>query len=475
MAQTFPDQVSTLLDAHSFVAIERILHPESSDDVALLTGWGEIDDRKTFVYCLDHSVLGRPGADCAADKVCEAIDLALRSGAPLIGLHGSSRARPEETVAALAGYGRILDAHVRCSGVIPQVSLVMDKWLGPSGFGAVLCDINVMVERSSLMYLNSPAVIRTITGEEISDSDLGGAVTHSTKSGIADLVVAKEVDALRLARYVMSFLPGNNLQSPPYYPPSDLPDRTCGGLARLIPASAQTPYNVVDLLSEIVDDGEILELQEKWGANLVVGFARLDGHVLGIVANQPSVLAGTLDINSSIKGARFVRLCDTFNIPLLVFLDTPGFRPGVQEEFGGIIRHGAKLVYAFAEATVPRVSLIARKAFGGAYIVMNSRHIRADLSFAWPSAEIAVMGAEGATKIIHRREIAAASDPVAREQALIEDYRRAFSNPYRAAERGYVDAVIDPVDTRRELIAAFNMLQGKRETLPAKKHGNIPL
>lgn len=458
------------MDLDSFVEVYR--QPGDARSNGCLTGWGEIDRQKTFVFCLDDGALDAAGGPAVAAKVCDLMELAVSSGGPILSLHSTTPGEP--AVSSFAGYGRILDARVRSSGVVPQIALVMGNWLGASGFGAALADVCIMAGDRALMHVHPPEVVRSITGEVVTADELGGSSTHETKTGVADLVTGTASDALAMVRYLLSFLPDNCLASPPYFPPTDDRERGCE-LEEVLPTSVQIPYDAVDVIREIVDDGELLQMQEGWAKNVVTALTRLDGHVLGVVANQPSVLAGTLDIDSSVKAARFVRMCDAFNIPLLSFVDTPGFRPGVQEEFGGIIRHGAKLVYAFAEATVPRVTLIARKAYGGAYIVMNSRHIRADASFAWPTAEIAVMGAEGAARIIHRREIAKADDPASRETVLADEYRSAFSDPYRAAERGYVDAVIEPADTRRELIRTFEMLRNKRETLPPRKHGNVPL
>ena len=440
----------------------------------VVAGWGTIHGRKTYTFFQDDSLLGHPGASAPTRLLTTLMSLARQGGSPLVTLHAATGARVENSVASLAAYGELLDQRVGCSGLIPQVCCVLGRWLGGSSHGAALSDLTICVEGSTVMHMSSPHATQAVTGESVTDEELGGAHTLSV-SGTADLVVPSVEEALELARYALSFLPDNNLQSPPYFPPEDEPDRPCAKLERLIPDSPNVPYDVLEVLADIVDDGELLETKPRWGTNVVTAFARLDGYPIGIVANQPMSLAGTLDITSSTKGAGFVQLCDAFNVPLLAFVDTPGFRPGVQEEFRGIIRHGAKLVYAFAEATVPKITLIARKAYGGAYIVMNSRHIRADLSLAWPSGEIAVMGAEGATKIIHRKEIAGAGDPKARETELISDYRGRFSNPYIAAERGFVDDVIAPADTRRRLVSGFEILRGKREMLPQRKHSNIPL
>lgn len=386
-------RIMTLLDEGSFVEFQAPPQPAN-----LITGWGTIDGRKIFVYSEDAGVLDA----VATQQVCELMDRAGAAGSPVFALRGSHDRPLPETVESLAAYGCILDACVRNSGVIPQISVVTGRWVGGSSLGAALSDITVVAGNSTEMYVNNPQAVEVITGEKVTGEELGGVVALSSRTGTASLTAPTEESALALAGYILSFLPDNNLQSPPSFTPTDDPKRLCPELETILPASKQVPYNVLALISSIVDDGETLQLHEHWARNIVTTFARLDGHAIGIVASQPSELAGTLDIDSSIKAARFVRLCDTFNIPLLAILDVPGFRPGIDEEYRGIIRHGAKLVYAFAQATVPKVTLIARKAYGGAYLVMNSRHIRADLSFAWPTAEIAVMGAEGAVKIIHR-------------------------------------------------------------------------
>lgn len=461
-------RITTLLDEGSFIQFKAA---SSQLSTGLITGSGTIEGRKVFVYSEDGGTLGAS----AAQQVCQLIEGAGAAGSPVFALRGSRDRSLPETVETLAAYGSILDACVRNSGVIPQISVVTGRWLGGSSLGAALSDLTIVASPAAEMYVNNPQAVEVITGERLTEEELGGALAHSSRSGVAALISAGEDSALALARYLLSFLPDNNLQSPPSFTPTDDPKRLCPELETILPASKQVPYNVLELISSIVDDGETLQLHEHWARNIVTTFARLDGHAIGVVASQPSELAGTLDIDSSIKAARFVRLCDAFNIPLLAVLDVPGFRPGVDEEYRGIIRHGAKLVYAFAQATVPKVTLIARKAYGGAYLVMNSRHIRADLSFAWPTAEIAVMGAEGAVKIIHRKEILAADDPRVREAELVTNYREIFSTPYLAAERGYVDDVIRPSETRRRLVAAFEMLRTKRETLPPRKHGNIPL
>ncbi|HWD09542.1 MAG TPA: acyl-CoA carboxylase subunit beta [Actinomycetota bacterium] len=441
----------------------------------VVTGWGTIDGRKVFVFAQDFTVFGGSLGEVHSEKICKVLDLALETGAPVIGINDGGGARIQEGAPSLAGYAYIFDRNVRSSGVIPQVTVI----LGPSAGGAVyspaLTDFVFMCEGTSHMFITGPDVIKAVTGETVTHEELGGAMTHATKSGVAHFVGSDEENTLSQVRYLMSFLPSNNLEDPPYYGPSDDPERRESRLRELLPDAANKAYDMGELIRLVVDDGEFFEVHEHWAGNILTGLARMNGHVVGVVANQPKILAGTLDIDSSSKGARFVRFCDAFNIPLLCFVDVPGFLPGTNQEYGGIIRHGAKLLYAFTEATVPRLTVIVRKAYGGAYLVMNSKHIRADVSYAWPTAEIAVMGPEGAVNIIFRRDLERAEDPVARKAELIEEYRDKFSNPFVAAERGYVDDVIEPEETRPRLIAALEMLLTKRETLPPRKHGNIPL
>jgi acetyl-CoA carboxylase carboxyltransferase component len=393
----------------------------------------------------------------------------------VIGLNDSGGARIQEGAASLAGYGYIFDRNVRSSGVIPQISAIMGPCAGGAVYSPAMTDLTFMVSETSHMFITGPDVIKAVTGETVTQEELGGAMSHASKSGVAHFVAANDEDCLEQIRYLLSFIPSNNFESPPYFAPTDDPARTCDELTALIPDSPNKPYDMHQVIASVFDDGEFFEVHAHWAQNIICGFARLNGHPVGVVANQPQVLAGTLDITSSTKGARFVRFCDAFNIPLVTFVDVPGFLPGTEQEYGGIIRHGAKLLYAFSESTVPRMTVITRKAYGGAYVVMNSKHIRADISFAWPSAEIAVMGAEGAVNIIHRKEIAAAGDTNAKRTELIADYVERFSNPYIAAERGYIDAVILPADTRRKLVQSLEMLRSKRETIPQRKHGNIPL
>jgi acetyl-CoA carboxylase carboxyltransferase component len=476
--------------------IERLLDPGSFDETDMLsrhrvtgfrleerrpygdgvvTGWGTINSRKVFVYSQDFTIFGGSLGEVVAEKICKIMDLALATGAPLIGLNDSGGARIQEGAASLAGYGNIFDRNVRASGVIPQISVI----LGPSAGGAVyspaITDFVFMSHGTSHMYITGPAVIKTVTGEDVTHEELGGAMAHASKSGVAHFVGADEDQTLQMVRYLLSFLPSNNLEDPPYFSPTDDPAREEPRLAELMPDSANKPYDMHEVIKLVFDDGEFLEVFPHWARNILTGFCRLNGHCVGVVANQPQVLAGTLDIDSSAKAARFVRFCDAFNIPLVTLVDVPGFLPGTAQEYGGIIRHGAKLLYAFTEATVPRLTVITRKAYGGAYLVMNSKHIRADVNFAWPTAEIAVMGPEGAVEVVFRKELDHAEDPTATRARLIQEYRDRFSNPFIAAERGYVDDVIEPQATRPRLIKALEILRTKRETLPPRKHGNIPL
>ncbi|MDQ3985523.1 MAG: acyl-CoA carboxylase subunit beta [Actinomycetota bacterium] len=481
---TARERIEKLLDRDSFVETDMLVRHRShgfgieekrpySD--AVVTGWGTIDGRKVFVFAQDFTVFGGSLGEVMGEKICKIMDLALATGAPVIGLNDSGGARIQEGAASLAGYGYIFDRNVRSSGVIPQISAIMGPCAGGAVYSPAMTDFTFMVSETSHMFITGPDVIRTVTGQEVSQEELGGAMSHATKSGVAHFVAADDEDCLNQIRYLLSFIPSNNFESPPYFPPTDDPGRSCDDLLGLIPDSPNKPYDMHSVISSVFDDGEFYEVHPHWAQNILCGFSRLAGHPVGVVANQPQVLAGTLDITSSTKSARFVRFCDAFNIPLVAFVDVPGFLPGTDQEYGGIIRHGSKLLYAFSEATVPRMTIITRKAYGGAYVVMNSKHIRADISFAWPSAQIAVMGAEGAVNIIHRRSISDADDPEAARQELIADYSERFSTPYIAAERGYVDAVIEPQQTRAKLVEALEMLRSKRETIPQRKHGNIPL
>jgi propionyl-CoA carboxylase beta chain len=481
---TARERVELLLDKGSFTETDRFAKHRSHDfgmertrpdGDGVITGWGTIDGRKVFVFSQDFTVFGGSLGEVMAQKICKIMDLAMSTGAPVIGINDSGGARIQEGAASLAGYGYIFERNVRASGVIPQISLIMGPCAGGAVYSPAITDFIGMVKNTSHMFITGPEVIKTVTGEEVTFEELGGAMTHATRSGVASFVAQDEEDCLAQVRYLLSFLPSNNLEDPPTYAASDDPDRRDEGLSHLVPDSARAPYDMHDVIRRVVDDGDFLEVFPLWAMNIVIGFARLDGRTVGIVANQPKILAGTLDIDSSEKAARFVRCCDAFNIPLLTFVDVPGFLPGATQEYGGIIRHGAKLLYAFAEATVPRMTVITRKAYGGAYLVMNSKHLRADVSYAWPTAEIAVMGPEGAVNIVFKKQIEKADDPTLRRAELIAEYQRKFVTPYWAAERGYVDDVIEPAETRPRLIRALRMLATKRESVPPRKHGNVPL
>jgi propionyl-CoA carboxylase beta chain len=478
------ERCERLLDPGSFVELDRyVRHRESSFGMmdrrpygdAVVTGYGAIFGRKVFVFSQDFTVFGGSLSEVFAEKICKVMDLAAKLGCPVIGINDSGGARIQEGVVSLAGYAEIFWRNVQCSGLIPQLSLIMGPCAGGAVYSPVMTDFIFMVEGSSYMFITGPDVVKTVTGEEVTFEELGGAATHASKSGVAQFIAPDEEACLDDARYLLSFLPQNNLDPPPYSEPSDPAGREDVDLDTLIPDDPARPYDMKDVICRVVDDGEFLEVHERWAENLVCGFARLNGHSVGVVGNQPRSLAGVLDIDSSVKGARFVRTCDAFNIPLVTFVDVPGFLPGTAQEWGGIIRHGAKLLYAYCEATVPKLAVITRKAYGGAYDVMSSKHIRADFNFAWPTAEVAVMGPEGAVNIVFRKEIEEARDAEAARAALIEEYRRQFANPYTAAERGYVDDVIEPRRTRPVLIDALETSLTKREPRPPRKHGNIPL
>jgi acetyl-CoA carboxylase carboxyltransferase component len=481
---TARERIDLLLDADSFVETDAMarhrvhafgMERNRAYTDGVVTGWGTIDGRKVFVYSQDFTVFGGSLGEVHAEKICKVMDLAMATGAPLIGINDSGGARIQEGAASLAGFGYIFDRNVRASGVIPQISVIMGPCAGGAVYSPAITDFVFMVKETSHMFITGPDVIKTVTGEDVSFEELGGAQTHASRSGLASFIAEDEEECLRNVRYLLSFLPPNNLEDPPVYATTDDPERPVPELDALVPDSAREPYDMKDVIRAVADEGDFLEVFPLWAMNVVIGFARVDGHSVGIVANQPKVLAGTLDIESSEKAARFVRFCDAFNVPLVTFEDVPGFLPGAAQEYGGIIRRGAKLLYAFTEATVPRVTVITRKAYGGAYVVMNSKHIRGDVSFAWPTAQIAVMGPEGAVNIVYRKQLKEAPDPEARRRELIAEYEDRFNNPYLAAERGYVDDVIEPSETRIRLVQALRMLRSKREAVPPRKHGNIPL
>ncbi|MCA9901125.1 MAG: acyl-CoA carboxylase subunit beta [Ardenticatenaceae bacterium] len=481
---TARERIDLLLDKGSFREIDAfVTHRERNFGMdkqkflgdSVVTGWGTVDGRLVYVFSQDFTVFGGSLSQVHAEKICKIMDMAMRNGAPVIGLNDSGGARIQEGVVSLGGYADIFLRNTLASGVIPQISAIMGPCAGGAVYSPALTDFIYMVKESSYMFITGPDVVKAVTGEEVSFEELGGAMTHNEKSGVAHMAAESEADALYLIRELMSYLPSNNMEDPPFVPTKDDSLRTETALNSIVPDNPNKPYDIKEVIHFIMDDGIFYEIQEHYAQNIVVGFARLGGFSVGIVANQPMVLAGVLDIAASEKAGRFVRFCDSFNIPLIVFEDVPGFLPGVNQEHGGIIRHGAKLLYAFCEATVPKITVVTRKAYGGAYCVMNSKHIRSDLNLAWPTSEIAVMGPDGAVNIIFRRELNDAEDPIERKTELVDDYREQFANPYEAARRGYIDDVIEPSETRPRLINALNMLQNKRDHNPPKKHGNIPL
>ena len=481
---TARERLDYLLDDGSFVELDQLarhrahgmgLEDERPYTDGVVTGWGTVDGRKVFVFSQDFTVFGGSLGEVFAEKVHKVMDMAASVGAPVVGLNDGAGARIQEGVVSLAMYGGIFHRNVRASGVVPQISVIMGPCAGGAVYSPAMTDFIFMVDSTSHMFITGPDVVKTVTGEDVTLEELGGAMSHATRSGVATFVAPDEKACLDEVRFLLSFLPANNLEEPPWFEPTDDRERTAPELVELMPASANQPYDMKKVITAIVDDGEFFEYSSHWAMNLVCGFARLDGHPVGIVGNQPQVLAGVLDIDCSEKGARFVRTCDAFNVPLVVFVDVPGFLPGTNQEWGGIIRRGAKLLFAFTEATVPRIQVVTRKAYGGAYVVMNSKSIGADLAYAWPSAELAVMGPQGAVEILYRRELQAADDPVARRDDLVEEYTERYANPYVAAERGYVDDVIDPAQTRATLVRGLAMLRSKREDLPKRKHGNVPL
>jgi len=481
---TARERIDALLDPGSFVELDAFaVHRATAFGMekrkplgdGVLTGHGTIDGRPVCVFAQDFTVFGGSLGEVFAEKICKVMDLALRMGVPCIGLNDSGGARIQEGVVSLGGYAEIFYRNVMASGVIPQLSVIAGPCAGGAVYSPAMTDFILMVKGSSQMFITGPDVIKTVTNEDVGFEELGGAMTHNTRSGVAHLAADDEDEVFEQLRTLLSFLPANNLEDPPYLAPADDPERMDEALQTIIPDNPRKPYDIVQVIDAVVDDGIFFEVQPLWARNIVVGFARLDGFPIGVVANQPNHLAGVLDIDSSVKAGRFVRFCDAFNIPLVTFVDVPGFLPGTQQEYRGIIRHGAKLLYAYCEATVPKLTVITRKAYGGAYDVMSSKHIRADFNFAWPTAEIAVMGVDAAVKIIFRRELGEAKNPAERQAALVADYQNRFANPYVAAERGYIDDVIEPKETRPALIRALRLARNKRQSLPARKHGNIPL
>ncbi len=481
---TARERVSFLLDRDSFVEFDKFKTHRNSDfgmadrklpGDGVVTGYGTIDGRQVCVFSQDFTVFGGSLSGAFAEKVCKVMDLAAKIGCPVIGLNDSGGARIQEGVVSLAGYADIFTRNVLSSGVVPQISAILGPCAGGAVYSPAMTDFIVMVRDTSYMFITGPDVIKATTHEEVTMQDLGGADTHSMKSGVCHLEAADDAEALLTIRELLSYMPANNAEDPPFRAPTDDPNRRDEALDSIVPENPNRPYDMREVITRVVDDAHWLEIQKDYAQNMLIGFARLGGYPVGIVANQPAYLAGCLDIDASVKGARFVRFCDCFNIPLITFVDVPGFLPGTAQEFGGIIRHGAKLLYAFVEATVPKVTVITRKAYGGAYDVMSSKHVRADFNFAWPTAEIAVMGPDGAVNIIFRNEIQKAKDAVAEKNRLVDDYRRTFANPFKAAELGYIDEVLMPRDTRPRLIASLKVLENKREKNPPRKHGNIPL
>ena len=481
---TARERLEILLDENSFEEFDMFMvhrakefgiEQQKYSGDGVVTGYGTIDGRLVFVFSQDFTVFGGSLSEAHAEKICKIMDMATKTGAPLIGLNDSGGARIQEGVVSLGGYADIFLRNTLASGVIPQISVVLGPCAGGAVYSPAITDFVIMVKNSSYMFVTGPSVVKTVTHEEVSFEELGGALTHSTKSGVAHFACETEAEALRLTRKLMSYIPLNNLDDPPVIENKDPVDRQDEQLNQVVPENPNKPYDIKEVIGRVVDQDSFLEVHQNFAQNIVVGFARMNGKPVGIIGNQPAVLAGVLDINSSDKGARFVRFCDAFNIPLITFEDVPGFLPGKEQEFGGIIRHGAKLLYAYAEATVPKVTVITRKAYGGAYDVMSSKHIRGDINYAWPTAEIAVMGPRGAAEIIFKKEIAQANDPEKMLAEKEQEYREKFANPYTAAERGYIDDIIEPKQTRPRLIKALEMLSTKKDTNPPKKHGNIPL
>jgi propionyl-CoA carboxylase beta chain len=481
---TARERIDLLLDPGSFVEVDKFVVHRCTDfemqsqkvlGDGVVTGYGKIDGRQIFIFAQDFTVFGGSLSGAFAEKICKIMDLAAKVGAPVIGLNDGAGARIQEGVVSLGGYGDVFLRNVRASGVIPQISVILGPCAGGAVYSPAMTDFIIMVKQTSNMFITGPDVIKTVTHEEVSPEELGGANAHASKSGVAHFAAASEEDAFQYIRNLLSFIPQNNLEDPPLAQSDDDPHRMDPRLQTLVPEDATKPYDMKELIGIVIDDARFLEVHGGWAKNIVCGFARFGGRSVGIVANQPAFLAGCLDIDASKKAGRFVRFCDAFNIPLVTFVDVPGFLPGTNQEWGGIITHGSKLLYAFSEATVPKVTIITRKAYGGAYVVMSSKHIDADVNLAYPTAEIAVMGPDGAVSIVFRKELQGHDDPAARRKELETDYRETFASPYKAAELGYIDEVIKPEQTRPRIIAALEMLSTKRQALPPKKHGNIPL
>ena len=478
------ERLNILLDSGSFVELDRLRTHDCTDfgmeqekffGDAVVTGYGAIDSRLVYVYSQDFTVFGGSLSRVVADKICKVMDMALKNGAPVIGINDSGGARIQEGVDSLAGYGEIFQRNVMASGVVPQITAILGPCAGGAVYSPAITDFIFMLKTNSYMFITGPDVIKTVTHEEVSKETLGGAETHASRSGVAHFAAGSEKDCLLMIRDLIGFLPGNNQEDPPFRPNTDDPLRRDKRLRTLIPDNPNRPYDMKELITAVVDEGYFYEVHAEFARNILVGFAHLGGRSVGIVANQPANLAGCLDINAAVKAARFIRFCDCFNIPVVTFVDVPGFLPGTEQEYHGIIRHGAKLLYAYAEATVPKVTVVTRKAYGGGYIVMASKHLRGDINFAYPTAEIAVMGPEGAINIVFRDELQKAADPANAREQLIGKYRDTFANPFKAAESGYIDGIIYPEETRPTLIRALDMLKNKQDHHPPKKHGNIPL
>ena len=481
---TARERLNILLDDGTFEELDSLITDRTVEfgldkqkyyGDAVVTGYGKIDGRLVYVFSQDFTVFGGSLSEAVSEKICKVMDLAMSNGAPFIGLNDGGGARIQGGVASLKGYGDIFLRNTLASGVIPQISVIMGPAAGGAVYSPAITDFVFMTAGTSQMYITGPDVIRAVTQEEVTHEELGGAQVHSSKSGVAHFAIEGDEDCLAEVRRLISFLPANNMEDPPFIESADDPARSCDELASIVPDDPSRPYDTHQVISSIADDGDFLEVHPFWAGNIVVGFARMGGRTVGIVANNPAMLAGVLDSDSSRKGARFVRFCDAFNIPIVTLADVPGYLPGTGQEYGGIITHGAKLIYAYSEATVPKVTIIVRKAYGGAYVVMGSKHLRADINYAWPSAEIAVTGPDAAVNIVFRREIEAAKDPEAKRKELVEQYRQQFANPYVTAARGFIDDVIEPRDTRVKIIRALEMLQNKTDTNPPKKHGSIPL
>lgn len=481
---TARERIDFFLDEGTFEEFDKFVVHRSTDfgldeqkypGDGVVTGHGLVDGREVFVFAQDFTVFGGSLSETHAQKICKVMDLAMKVGAPVVGLNDSGGARIQEGVVSLGGYADIFLRNTLSSGVIPQISCILGPCAGGAVYSPAITDFNVMVKDTSYMFITGPDVIKTVTHEDVTKDELGGAMTHNAKSGVAHFAADSDEHALRITRELLSFVPSNNMENPPFVATSDPTDRKDTKLNSIVPESSNQPYDIREIINTVVDEGYFFEVQEHYAPNIVIGFARLGGYSVGIVANQPAFLAGVLDIDASVKAARFVRFCDCFNIPLITFEDVPGFLPGVNQEHFGIIRHGAKLLYAFAEATVPKITVITRKAYGGAYCVMASKHIRTDINFAYPTAEIAVMGAEGAVGVLYRKDLAETTNPEETRTRLVNEFTEKFANPYVAAERGFVDEIIEPAETRPKLIRALSLLQNKRDTNPPKKHGNIPL